>query len=119
MSESAGPKNGFSISRRSFLKSFGSSAAVVATAQVDAVAAELEKAGKEKIVGPDAVPIVLNVNGKTIKLAVEPRVTLLEALRNMTKYTGAKEVCDRATCGACSMMVGDKLVYSCSTLAIE
>ena len=118
MSESSS-KSGFSVSRRSFLKSFGTTAAVAATAQVEAVAAELEKANHEKIVGPEAVPITLHVNGKPIKLQVEPRVTLLDALRNMTPLTGCKEVCDRATCGACSMFVDDKLVYSCSMLAIE
>ena len=118
MSESSS-KDGFSVSRRAFLKTFGTSAAVAATAQVDAVAAELEKANQEKIVGPDAVPIALKVNGNTIKLQVEPRVTLLDALRNMTPLTGSKEVCDRATCGACSMLVDDKLIYSCSMLAIE
>ena len=118
MSES-NSKDGFSISRRSFLKTFGTSAAVAATAQVEAVAAELEKANKEKIIGPEAVPITLHVNGKPIQLQVEPRVTLLDALRNMTPLTGSKEVCDRATCGACSMFVDDKLVYSCSMLAIE
>lgn len=118
MSES-NSKDGFSISRRSFLKTFGTSAAVAATAQVEAVAAELEKANKEKVIGPEAVPITLNVNGKAIQFQVEPRVTLLEALRNMTPLTGSKEVCDRATCGACSMFVDDKLVYSCSMLAIE
>jgi aerobic-type carbon monoxide dehydrogenase small subunit (CoxS/CutS family) len=118
MSESSS-KDGFSVSRRSFLKTFGTSAAVAATAQVDAVAAELEKVNKEKIVGPEAVPITLQVNGKPIKLQVQPRVTLLDALRNMTPLTGSKEVCDRATCGACSMIVDDKLIYSCSMLAIE
>ncbi|HXT09963.1 MAG TPA: (2Fe-2S)-binding protein [Candidatus Angelobacter sp.] len=118
MSESSS-KDGFSVSRRAFLKTFGTSAAIAATAQVEAVAAELEKANQEKIVGPDPVPISLHVNGKSIKLQVEPRVTLLEALRNMTPLTGCKEVCDRATCGACSMIVDDKLVYSCSMLAIE
>src|SRR6201991_1189573 len=104
MSESSS-KDGFSVSRRAFLKTFGTSAAVAATAQVDAVAAELDKANKEKIIGPDAVPITLQVNGKAIKLQVQPRVTLLDALRTMTPLTGSKEVCDRATCGACSMMV--------------
>jgi len=118
MSESK-PKDGFSLSRRTFLKTFGTSAAVAATAQVEAVAAELEKANKEKIIGPGAVPITLQVNGKAIKLEVEPRVTLLEALRNLTPLTGSKEVCDRATCGACSVLIDDKLVYSCSSLAIE
>jgi xanthine dehydrogenase YagT iron-sulfur-binding subunit len=118
MSESSS-KDGFSVSRRSFLKTFGTTAAVAATAQVEAVAAELNKANQEKIIGPEAVPITLQVNGKPIKLQVEPRVTLLDAMRNMTPLTGTKEVCDRATCGACSMFVDDKLVYSCSMLAIE
>ena len=109
----------FSISRRSFLKSFGTSAAVAATAQVQAVAQELEKANSEKLAGPGAVPISLTVNGKALKLEVEPRVTLLEALRNHSNLTGSKEVCDRGTCGACTVLFGDKPVYSCSVLAIE
>src|SRR5437867_1855594 len=112
-------KDSFSVSRRSFLKSFGTSAAVAATAQVEAVAQQLEKANAEKLQGPGAVPVTLQVNGKPLKLQVEPRVTLLEALRNHSNLTGAKEVCDRGTCGACSVLFGDKPVYSCSKLAIE
>src|SRR5437016_1814337 len=112
-------KESFSVSRRSFLKSFGTSAAVAATAQVEVVAQQLEKANAEKIQGPGAVPITLQVNGKPLKLEVEPRVTLLEALRNHSNLTGAKEVCDRGTCGACSVLIGDSAVYSCSKLAIE
>ena len=108
-----------SVSRRSFLKSFGATAAAAATAQVEAVAAELEKANSEKVQGPGPVPVTLRVNGKSLKLELEPRVTLLEALRNHSNLTGAKEVCDRGTCGACSVLLGDKLVYSCSVLAID
>ena len=118
MSESAS-KEGFSVSRRSFLKTFGTSATVAATAQVEAIAAELEKANSEKVLGPGPVPITLQVNGKPLKLSVEPRVTLLEALRNHASFTGAKEVCDRATCGACTVLFGDKPVYACSMLALE
>jgi xanthine dehydrogenase YagT iron-sulfur-binding subunit len=118
MSESAADDR-FSISRRSFLKTFGTTAAAAATTQVEAVAAELEKVNKEKIVGPNAVPITLQVNGKPLKLEVEPRVTLLDALRNYSSLTGSKEVCDRATCGACTVLLDDKPVYSCSMLAIE
>jgi aerobic-type carbon monoxide dehydrogenase small subunit (CoxS/CutS family) len=118
MSESES-KEAFSVSRRSFLKTFGSTAAVAATAQVQAVAAELEKVNAEKTLGPEPVAITLQVNGKPLKLEVEPRVTLLEALRNHAAFTGAKEVCDRATCGACTILVDDKPVYSCSMLAIE
>jgi aerobic-type carbon monoxide dehydrogenase small subunit (CoxS/CutS family) len=118
MSEPAS-NDGFSISRRSFLKTFGTSATVAATAQVEAIAAELEKANAEKVLGPGPVPIALQVNGKPLKLSVEPRVTLLEALRNHASFTGAKEVCDRATCGACTVLLGDKPVYACSMLALE
>src|SRR6266404_486638 len=113
------PEDNFALSRRSFLKTFGSSAAVAATAQVEAVAAELAKANAEKVQGPGTVPITLKVNGKTLKLDLEPRVTLLEALRNHSNLTGSKEVCDRGTCGACTVLFDDKPVYSCSVLAIE
>src|SRR6266446_1190041 len=113
------PKENFALSRRSFLKTFGSSAAVAATAQIEAVAAELEKNNPEKVQGPGAVPMTLQVNGKQLKLQLEPRVTLLEALRNHSNLTGSKEVCDRGTCGACTVLFDDKPVYSCSVLAIE
>jgi aerobic-type carbon monoxide dehydrogenase small subunit (CoxS/CutS family) len=109
----------FTVSRRSFLKSFGTTAAAAATAQVEAVAQELAKANAEKTYGPGAVPITLNVNGKEMKFELEPRVTLLEALRNHSNLTGAKEVCDRATCGACTVLVDGTPIYSCSMLAIE
>ena len=113
------PARGFSVSRRSFLKSFGTTAAAAATAQVEAVAEELAKANAEKTYGPEPVPITLQVNGKPLQLTVEPRVTLLEALRDHSNLTGAKEVCDRATCGACTVLLGDEPIYSCSKLAIE
>jgi aerobic-type carbon monoxide dehydrogenase small subunit (CoxS/CutS family) len=113
------PREGLTVSRRSFIKRFGSTAAVAATAQVEAVAAELAKANSEKSYGPGPIPITLQVNGKPLKLSVEPRVTLLEALRNHSSFTGSKEVCDRGTCGACTVLMDDKPVYSCSKLAIE
>lgn len=108
-----------SFSRRTFLKSLGTTAAVAATSQVKAVAAELEKANAEKIIGPGAVPVTLRVNGQTLKLMLEPRVTLLDALRNYSSLTGAKEGCDRATCGACTVLMDDVPIYSCQKLAIE
>src|SRR6266436_4153075 len=113
------PKDSFSVSRRFFLKSFGTSAAVAATAQIEAVAAGLEKNNPEKVQGPGAVPMTLQVNGKQLKLQLEPRVTLLEALRNHSNLTGSKEVCDRGTCGACTVLLDDEPVYSCSKLAID
>jgi aerobic-type carbon monoxide dehydrogenase small subunit (CoxS/CutS family) len=106
-------------SRRTFLKSLGTVAATAATAQVQSVAAELEKANAEKTVGPGAVPVTLTVNGETLKLTLEPRVTLLDALRNYSSLTGAKEGCDRASCGACTVMMDGLPIYSCQKLAIE
>jgi aerobic-type carbon monoxide dehydrogenase small subunit (CoxS/CutS family) len=113
------PENLGAHSRRTFLKSLGTVAATAATAQVKSVAAELEKANAEKVIGPGAVPVTLNVNGQKLKLMLEPRVTLLDALRNYSSYTGAKEGCDRATCGACTVLVDDVPIYSCQKLAIE
>jgi xanthine dehydrogenase YagT iron-sulfur-binding subunit len=69
--------------------------------------------------GPGAVPITLTINGRTHKLEVEPRVTLLDALRTRLDITGVKRVCDRGSCGACTMIVDGKTIYACSTLAIE
>lgn len=106
-------------SRRTFLKSLGTVAATAATAQVQSVAAELENANAEKIIGPGAVPVTLKVNGEKLKLMLEPRVTLLEALRNYSSLTGTKEGCDRASCGACTVLLNDTPVYSCQKLAIE
>lgn len=113
------PGDGLFVSRRSFLKSFGTTAAAAATAQVEVVAQELQNANAEKASGPGPVPVTLRVNGKALHLEIEPRVTLLEALRNHSNHTGAKEVCDRATCGACTVLLGGTPIYSCSKLAIE
>jgi xanthine dehydrogenase YagT iron-sulfur-binding subunit len=71
------------------------------------------------VLGPGEVPITLQVNGKPFKLTVEPRVTLLDALRDRLDLTGAKRVCDRGTCGACTVILAGKAVYACSVLAID
>ena len=118
MKESHSSQTG-SFSRRTFIKSLGTTAAATAASQAQVVAAELEKVHGEKVVGPGAVPVTLKVNGETLKLQLEPRTTLLDALRNYSSLTGAKEGCDRASCGACTVMIGDLPVYSCQKLAIE
>jgi xanthine dehydrogenase YagT iron-sulfur-binding subunit len=63
--------------------------------------------------------MTFTINGRRFEAALEPRVTLLDALRNHLDLTGAKKVCDRAACGACTVLVGGKPVYSCTLLAIE
>jgi len=111
------PKDDNGVSRRDFLKSasIGGLVTVVTT-----TAAEIEAQTPGPLaVGPGEVPIQLNVNGKQINLRIEPRVTLLDALRMRADLTGNKRGCDRGACGACTMIVDGRTVYSCSTLAIE
>jgi xanthine dehydrogenase YagT iron-sulfur-binding subunit len=72
-----------------------------------------------KIYGPGKVPISLNINAKNYSAEVEPRITLLDTLRNELDLTGAKRVCDRASCGACTVIIDGKAIYSCTVLAIE
>lgn len=104
------------LSRRSFLKVSGISLSVplvIGHRVIKVAGADV------KVYGPTKVPLQLTINGKAATVNVEPRVTLLEALRNELDMTGAKRVCDRATCGACTMIIDGKPVYSCSVLAIE
>jgi aerobic-type carbon monoxide dehydrogenase small subunit (CoxS/CutS family) len=111
--------NPLSVSRRSFLKGLGLLAVTTATSTVSEAADQLGSIASEKVSGPGPVPVTLQVNGQQYKLNLEPRVTLLDALRNRLPLTGSKEVCDRATCGACTVLMDDVPVYSCSKLAIE
>lgn len=105
------------LTRRDFLK--GASVAVSGgiLAGQEVLAAAPESPGG--IVGPGETPVTLRVNGQVHKLSLEPRVTLLDALRDRLDITGSKRVCDRATCGACTMLLDGKPVYSCTVLAIE
>jgi xanthine dehydrogenase YagT iron-sulfur-binding subunit len=71
------------------------------------------------VLGPDAVTLSLKVNGAVQKVAVEPRVTLLEALRDHLDLTGAKQVCDRGSCGGCTVLLDGDAVKSCMMLAAD
>lgn len=102
------------FSRRSFLKTVGAGGVAAGVLGPGGVEAQGVPA-----LGPGSVPIQLNVNGRVHKLELEPRVTLLDALRTRLDLTGAKRVCDRGACGACTVLVDGKTVYSCSMLAIE
>ena len=103
------------VSRRDFLKISG----IVATVPVAAGTPAWAANDSVPAYGPGKVPMEFNVNGKPLKAELEPRVTLLDALRDEFEITGAKRVCDRAECGACTVLIDGKLVYSCTTLAIE
>ena len=107
--------DGVNVSRRNFLKSTG----VVGVAATVVSSAQSAAQGGPRELGPGAVPVRLNVNGRPVDLRIEPRVTLLDALRMRADLTGNKRGCDRGTCGACTMLVDGRPIYSCSTLAIE
>jgi len=101
------------VSRRTFLKTVGVGAA--ATGLVSAV----PRPAQADILGPDAVPLSLKVNGMVRSVAVEPRVTLLRALRNHLGLMGAKEVCERGACGACTVLLDGEPICSCMLLAVD
>jgi xanthine dehydrogenase YagT iron-sulfur-binding subunit len=73
----------------------------------------------QSVYGPGKVPVKLQVNGSFYTLEVEPRRTLLDVLRDDLCLTGTKKVCDMGECGACTVLLDDKAVYSCLLLAIE
>ena len=113
-------KKGTKFSRRSFLKGLGGSAigtAVISTGLVKADPAEAytpETAGAARA----KKAINLNVNGKSYKVEVEHRDTLAEVLRDHVGLTGTKIGCDRGECGACTVIIDGRNMYSCSQLAV-
>lgn len=104
------------LSRRDFLKISGVSAAAPLVTKARALASEVQGV---PVLGPGKVAIALTINGRRYGAQLEPRVTLLDALRDQFELTGAKRVCDRGTCGACTVLMDGKAVYSCSVLAID
>ena len=110
MSDEEGPKSGFT--RRDLVR--GTLVGAVAVG-VGAKAAAQETGS----VGPGPAPLELKVNGTVHRLSVEPRVTLVNALRDRLGLTGTKTVCGRGACGACTVLVNGTAVCSCLTLAHE
>jgi xanthine dehydrogenase YagT iron-sulfur-binding subunit len=102
-------------SRRDFFKTIGVGS--LATAVVTGVQ-DVEAQGPPPV-GPGEIPITLTINGRRHQLSVEPRVTLLDAMRTRLEITGQKRVCDRGACGACTVIIEGRTYYSCSMLAIE
>jgi len=113
-------KKGARFSRRSFLKSIGGGAlgtAVVSTGLIktdDAAAYVSETVG----VGRGKTAVALKVNGKTYRVQVEHRQTLAEVLRDELGLTGTKIGRDRGECGACTVIIDGRNMYSCSQLAV-
>jgi aerobic-type carbon monoxide dehydrogenase small subunit (CoxS/CutS family) len=112
--------NGKRLSRRSFLKGIGGgavgsvvvSSGVLRPEEADAYVPEVVGAAKGK------TPVNLKVNGKSYKVQVEHRQTLAEVLRDELGLTGTKIGCDRGECGACTVIINGRNMYSCSQLAV-
>jgi xanthine dehydrogenase YagT iron-sulfur-binding subunit len=102
------------FSRRTFLKTAG-----VGVAASSVVGVGAQAAAGATVLGPEAVTLKLDVNGALRQGRVEPRVTLLEALRDHLDLTGAKQVCDRGSCGGCTVLLDGEPIDSCLMLAAD
>lgn len=105
-----------SQSRREFLQ--GTGAAVVASAALGGVSFKSARAASPDTPAATLTPISLTINGQAHQLQVDARWTLVEVLRDQLNLTGTKIGCDRSECGACTVLMNGKAVYSCSQLAI-
>jgi len=110
-------ESGGGFTRRSFLK--GVSAAAVGSSAPVSQGPSVAQAEDAPVIGPDPVTITLELNGRPTRVRVEPRTTLLDALRGQLAMTGAKEVCDLGACGACTVALDGKPVNACMVLALD
>src|SRR5579884_4320893 len=106
------------FTRRSFLTQLGAAGLAVTTAPLaNAAPAAPQTEAEAAAAVPGAIPVTLKVNGQTHKLMLEPRVTLLDALREDLQLPGTKKGCDHGQCGACTVHVDGRRQLSCLTFA--
>ena len=110
--------------RRAFLLTTGetAAAAVVGTCAPVSASSTAEQGSPPAAItdGPNiagAVPVMLRINGKDRQLRVDPRMTLLDCIRETVALTGTKKSCDHGQCGACTVHVNGRRVISCLSLA--
>jgi len=106
--------------RRKFIKQVAGTSAAIAIGPNLLSAASLDQAEATRAAGPasDLVKVNLKINGKDYALDVDPRVTLLDALRERLHLTGSKKGCDHGQCGACTVLVNGRRINSCLSLAV-
>jgi len=106
------------VSRRSFLSHLGAAGVAVTAKPLLAATQSTPSVADEVASVPGAVPVTLNVNGKDYRLVIEPRVTLLDCLRENLQLAGTKKGCDHGQCGACTVHVNGRRVNSCLSFAM-
>jgi xanthine dehydrogenase YagT iron-sulfur-binding subunit len=111
---------GYPETRRKFIKQVAGTGAAIAIGPNLLGAAPLDQAEATRAAGPasDLVKVNLKINGKDYALDVDPRVTLLDALRERLHLTGSKKGCDHGQCGACTVLVNGRRINSCLSLAV-
>jgi aerobic-type carbon monoxide dehydrogenase small subunit (CoxS/CutS family) len=109
------------LSRRDFIKGVGGgvlgSAALIST--ISQCTPEKKGPHGSIIRGPDKVMVSFTINGSKQSLEIEPRITLLDAIRDRLDHTGTKRVCNRGECGACTVILDGKTVLACSMFALD
>ena len=114
------PKDDLQVSRRGFIQATVAAVSAITAPFSDARPVQpspLSQTPEPPVLVPSQ-PISLHVNGKRYDLMLEPRVTLLDALREVIGLTGTKKGCDRGQCGACTVLVDGRRINSCLTLAV-
>jgi xanthine dehydrogenase YagT iron-sulfur-binding subunit len=107
------------VSRRGFIKSVGSGILISSTISPAGLLKPASAAERDQVIGPDRVQLELSINGKKHALEVETRTTLAEALRDKLDMTGTKVVCDRGSCGGCTVLMDGDPICSCMMLACD
>ncbi|AIO32413.1 [2Fe-2S] binding domain protein [Burkholderia cenocepacia] len=107
-----------SAARRRFLQSAAAAATVGAAPHLHAQAQPAPAAGPPHRAAIPPQPVRLDINGRAYTLQLEPRVTLLDALREYAGLMGTKKGCDRGQCGACTVLVDGRRINACLTLAV-
>lgn len=108
-----------SVSRRTFLRGGALATGALSSALIPVAPAEASQVPEATDVDPRRSTVELQVNGVPYRVEAANRTTLLQLLREELKLTGTKMGCDRAQCGACTVILNGRSVYSCTTLALE
>jgi xanthine dehydrogenase YagT iron-sulfur-binding subunit len=108
------------FSRRGFLKGAGVTAATSVIETANALARDAKDAlHNDRVLGPEALPLKLHINGREHPVVIEPRDTLAQTLRDNLGLTGTKVVCDRGSCSACTVWIDKTPALACMTLSID